>query len=152
MLLALYLSGFSMIGYSDTSTRTFFAPGVPVTTLSTCAVTVSGFSTVFGTDAMSFFYNTGVVGFTDDTLFNDVLDFQIGTSYDIISAIGPLSVHAFYSNQTPTTQGDLIISSATSLTFQAVGGVPVPEPGTLALLATGLLGLGWFVRRRSQRI
>ena len=43
---------------------------------------------------------------------------------------------------------DNVIKSADPAEPYALGWDPVPEPGTLALLASSLLGIGWLKRRR----
>jgi len=44
-----------------------------------------------------------------------------------------------------------IVCTGGSCTITHPGGGSVPEPGTLAMFGTGLLGLGWMYRRRQQR-
>ncbi len=73
-------------------------------------------------------------------------------TYDLMSAIGPLAYPTNLSLadwiDVPTTGGLLTLSRFDVGTFQAVMAASVPEPGMIALFASGLASLGLIRRRR----
>jgi len=91
-------------------------------------------------------------------LFNQTAFDPVYTTYDLLSSIGPEfadgSIVQWALSDVVTSGGILLFEnrSAESASFQAIvenGPGPIPEPGTLALLAIGLLALGRASRRRA---
>ncbi len=75
--------------------------------------------------------------------------------YDLTSGMGPVAgtfVSTGAISEATTSYGDLIITGGNNVTFQAdVTPAATPEPSSLLLLSTGLLGMAGIVRRRFAR-
>jgi hypothetical protein len=96
----------------------------------------------------------GSAGFADDRPFGAFLLLEtrnplFGT-YGLDGPIGPISGPSAFSASAPfpTTAGDLVINASGDATFAAVLGAAVPEPGSVSLLATAVIGFGILRRRR----
>jgi hypothetical protein len=120
----------------------------------TFTVDVASVGTATFTDAMEVFDNQGFPagGFGDLTLGGSVLDTVDGAfvTYDLTTAIGPITNTPFLRTDLffPTTLGGFNIQSAGNATFTATTGTATPEPGSLVLLGTGLVGLFGSLRRK----
>ncbi len=106
------------------------------------------------TDPMEVFDNQGSIaaGFGDLALAGSVLDtFDAAfATYDLTTAIGPITNSPFIRPDLsfPTTLGGFNIQSSGNSTFTASTGTATPEPGSLVLLGTGLVGLFGSLRRK----
>ena len=97
----------------------------------------------------------GVFGIGTDVedVFIEVLDSFFET-YHLDTAVAVLPVTLWQTGAVPFsvsesggTSGELILTGASSLTFQAEGGVP--EPSTFVLVGAGLAGLAYARRKRT---
>lgn len=148
---------FTIIGKGDTAGLVFPAgPHIPAVPLSSMKITynVFGPQTLTATDKVFFFANhLGMsAGFADITALTDPVDFRAAAfwTYNAVSSISPIAVTPHFSSSVMTDRGEFTFLHVSSLTFGVVRTDAVPEPGTFLILAAGLLGLGWSVRRRAQ--
>ena len=81
----------------------------------------------------------------------DFLDFinPQGSTYDLVSSIGPISVSQIFLGEIITSDGPLFFSNSNGLMFTAIGAA-VPEPQTWALTLIGFAGLGVSLRSRRR--
>lgn len=118
------------------------------------SLTVAGLGTATFLDDVLVFDNQGVAvaGFLDATVALDILDTHnpAFATYDLTTAIGPLTGSSIINSGTDffTTDGTFVINSAGDATFTATTSAPIPEPSTLVLFGTSMLGLAGIVRRK----
>lgn len=106
---------------------------------------------LFGTGGIGGFNYQGMVTFTDNAFVNPSL---LGSTASATLQFGSSTTSWTPPTGQPAAGGGSTGLPNPSLAFQADGNqsftvAPVPEPGTLALLAAAILGIG-FVRRRSK--
>ncbi len=124
-------------------------------TVGTFTVDVATVGTATFLDSMEVFDNQGsiAVGFGDLTQGpGSVLDTYDGAfgAYDLTTAIGPITNASFIRPDLTfnTTLGGFNIQSSGNSTFTASTGAATPEPGSLILLGTGVIGLFGSLRRK----
>jgi PEP-CTERM motif-containing protein len=111
-------------------------------------------------------FNTDVGGTTQGTFsldsYYDAGNVLFGTA-GVLASLGPFPAVAFAGSETnsaATGIPDNLYSLTLGATINHTGSgatsfdaqlTPVPEPGTIVLLGAGLLGLGFYGRRRMQK-
>jgi hypothetical protein len=120
----------------------------------TVLLNVQGFGMGFFNDAVDVFDNQtfkplAAAGFADGPSILDTFNAAFA-SYDLKTAIGPITGGSFINSGLifSTSGGDFSIFSAGDATFTATTGTTTPEPGTLALFASGIVGLAGMLRRK----
>jgi hypothetical protein len=130
--------------------------GLFVTPDGVASVTIQGVGTGTFTDPFYVFDNQGVsvAGFSDPNI-EDIVDLSNSAfaTYDLKSAIGPLASSFFFvdtGQALGSTLGTIILDSTSGTpTFAATtGGGTTPEPGSLVLFGSGVVGLATVIRRK----
>jgi hypothetical protein len=109
------------------------------------------------TDPLYVFLNPNgpTVGFGTMTNFDliDIIDPALA-GYGLATSFGPITSPGSYMNSqftnVATSLGGLTFSNIGDPTFQAQVGSTVPEPGTVLLVASGLVAVGVLRRRRTR--
>ena len=153
-------STFVITALGDTTNRATISPGTFAIDHGSASINITGLGTFSFTTPTRTFVNQGVqvVGFARTVGGSDLLDSTSNAAYstwDLLSSIGPItgsgSLLQWASAPVVTSAGTLVFNnSSTTLTFQAVVGNAIPEPGTFQLIALGLLGAGLLTRFRRQ--
>lgn len=117
-------------------------------------LTVEGIGSTMFTDIIQFVSNNTAedAGVGDNTNGDGVMFTRnsVFGSYDLQTGIAATSGPAGYDSSASFNTGDglFVITSLTTSTFEANETPAVPEPSTIALLGTGILGLAGAARRK----
>jgi len=164
-------TAFTITARGDTANRGFFDPASPITTLpsrfvyfiihDSASISLDGvgnfaFITSTSSEVRN---NTGVVVFRNNFAGFQLLQSELNllyTSWDMLSSIGPVAGTGTVSSSwifsaVQTTGGRLVFDSGQApLTFTATV-APVPEPGTVLLLGSGVAGIAVKLKRRKKQ-
>lgn len=118
------------------------------------SVTIQGVGAGTFTDPFHVFdnQNVSVAGFTDVNI-EDIVDLSNSAfaTYDLKSAIGPLDSTFFFVDtgaSLGSTLGTIVLLSTSGTpTFTATTSGTTPEPGSLVLFGSGVVGLATVIRR-----
>jgi hypothetical protein len=129
-----------------------------LTPAGTASVTIQGVGSGTFTDPFDVFDNQGnaVAGFTD-TAIEDIVDLSnpAFATYDLKSSIGPLDSTFFFVDtgaSLGSTLGTIVLNSTSGTpTFTATAGGTTPEPGSLFLFGSGVVGLAAVIRRKLKK-
>ena len=148
-------AAFTVTGTGDTTSLFSFLGNVntPTVALTSNTITVGANSGTISSGPLYFFDNhtVGVAGFNLG-LSSDLLDFGAAgfSTYDVISNFGPTPASLFLGANINTSFGNVDFANATNLSFSAVVGGAVPEPGTWAMMLLGFGAIGLSVRRHQR--
>lgn len=147
---------FSMLADTDNVMVDAFGPGIVSVVGVPASVSVGINSGTLDAPVYVFVnHNLSAAGFGVGAPIMDMAQAMLGT-YDMKSPFGPGTGTLNFNTTDPiaTSMGDIVFANGfaiSSPTFEAIGGVVVPEAGTLALVLPALGVMGAVVVRRRKK-